>query len=140
MDFSQIFSISESGMEYQRLRLELIANNMANANTTRTASGDIYRPLEALAIAGDFDSLLEQGGALDGVQHVEIIEKNATPRKVFNPGHPHADAQGFVSLPNINPVDEMTNLMMATRAYEANVRVMNAAKTMAQRALEIGSR
>jgi len=134
MDYTSIFEISASGMDFQRLRLETIANNLANANTTRGVDGGIYRPLEAVAQSGqyEFDSILK------GVESINVVEKNAPPRLVFNPSHPDADAEGFVTMPGINPVDEMLSMMLATRGYEANIRAMNAAKTMALRALEIG--
>ena len=146
MDYTAIFEISASGMDFQRLRMETIANNLANANTTRTASGAVYKPLEAMAhtapAVAPFSHLLESTGMpaemMQGIDQVDLVEKNVTPRLVFNPSHPDADAQGYVAMPNINPVDEMLNMMTATRAYEANIRAMNAAKTMASRALEIG--
>ena len=134
MDYAALFEISASGMDFQRLRMETIANNLANANTTRGVNGELYRPLEAVARADDYG--FEQ--AMRGVEDVRIVEKFGPPRSVFNPGHPDADAAGFVTMPNINPVDEMVNMITATRAYEANIRAMNAAKTMAMRALEIG--
>jgi flagellar basal-body rod protein FlgC len=135
MDYTAIFEISASGMDYQRLRLETVANNLANANTTRGVDGGIYRPLEVVATSGRqvFDEVLQ------GVEEVNVVEKNAPPRLVFNPSHPDADAQGYVTMPGINPVDEMLSMMMATRGYEANIRALNAAKTMALRALEIGA-
>ena len=143
MDYLSIFEISATGMEYQRARLETIASNMANANTTRTQNGRLYQPLEAVASTSAFDaaySAIQGANDLRGVEKIEIVERNVAPKKVFDPGHPDADAQGFISMPNINLIDEMTNLMTTTRAYEANVRVLNAAKTMALRAIEIGSK
>lgn len=136
MDYAGIFEISASGMDYQAKRLEVIASNLANINTTRGINGRLYQPLVALASAdsGQFDQLL------GGVAEVDIVERQTAPRLVFNPAHPDADAQGYVAMPNINPVDEMLAMMTATRAYEANIRALNAARTMAMRALEIGSK
>ena len=136
MDYAGIFEISASGMDYQAKRLEVIASNLANINTTRGINGRLYQPLVALASAdsGQFDQLL------GGVAEVDIVERQTAPRLVFNPAHPDADAQGYVAMPNINPVDEMLAMMTATRAYEANIRTLNAARTMAMRALEIGSK
>ena len=136
MDYAGIFEISASGMDYQAKRLEVIASNLANINTTRGINGRLYQPLVALASAdsGQFDQLL------GGVAEVDIVERQTAPRLVFNPAHPDADAQGYVAMPNINPVDEMLGMMTATRAYEANIRALNAARTMAMRALEIGSK
>ena len=135
MDYAGIFEISASGMDYQAKRLEVIASNLANINTTRGINGRLYQPLVALASAdsGQFDQLL------GGVAEVDIVERQTAPRLVFNPAHPDADAQGYVAMPNINPVDEMLAMMTGTRAYEANIRALNAARTMAMRALEIGS-
>ncbi|MFT4826703.1 MAG: flagellar basal-body rod protein FlgC [Halioglobus sp.] len=134
MDYTALFEISGSGMDFQRLRLETIANNLANANTTRGVDGGMYKPLEAVARSGQqqFDSILK------GIEDISVVEKNTPPRLVFNPAHPDADAEGYVAMPGINPVDEMLSMMLATRGYEANIRAMNAAKTMALRALEIG--
>ena len=136
MDYAGIFEISASGMDFQSQRLEAIASNLANINTTRGINGRLYQPLVALASAesGQFDQLL------GGVGDVDIVERQTPPRLVFNPAHPDADAQGYVAMPNINPVDEMLAMMTATRAYEANIRTLNAARTMAMRALEIGSK
>lgn len=135
MDYTALFDISASGMDFQRTRLEVTASNLANANTTRGVNGHLYQPLEALAsaTAGQFDALL------NGVENVSIVERNVAPRLIYNPAHPDADAQGYVAMPNVNPVDEMTNMMTATRAYEANIRALNAARIMAMRALEIGA-
>ncbi|MDA9368095.1 flagellar basal body rod protein FlgC [Flavobacteriaceae bacterium] len=134
MDYMSLFEISASGMDFQRTRMEAIASNLANVNTTRGVNGQLYQPLEAIARTGNasFDNILT------GVGDISIVERNSAPRMLFNPAHPDADAQGYVLMPNVNPVDEMTNMMTATRAYEANVRVMNASRIMAMRALEIG--
>lgn len=136
MDYASVFAISASGMDFQAQRLEVIASNLANINTTRGVNGRLYQPLVALASAdpGQFDQLL------GGIGEVDIVERQTAPRLVFNPAHPDADAKGYVAMPNINPVDEMLAMMTATRAYEANVRTLNAARTMAMRALEIGSK
>jgi flagellar basal-body rod protein FlgC len=147
MDYLQIFDISHSGLSFQRLRMDTIATNLANAQATRSADGTVFRPLEAVAVAGQagqngasFDSVFaEVAGVeqLSGIASMEIREKASAPRLVFDPGHPDANQDGFVEMPNVNPVDEMSNLITATRAYEANIRVMNAAKTLALRTLEI---
>ena len=137
MDYAGIFEISASGMDYQAKRLEVIASTSPTSIPPATAiNGRLYQPLVALASAdsGQFDQLL------GGVAEVDIVERQTAPRLVFNPAHPDADAQGYVAMPNINPVDEMLGMMTATRAYEANIRALNAARTMAMRALEIGSK
>ena len=134
MDFGAIYEISASGMDYEQMRLKAIALNLANSNSTRSSNGQIYKPLEAVARVSN-ESVL---AGLNGVSEAHLVEKNVETRKVFKPSHPDADVDGFIHMPNINPIDEMTNLMMATRAYEANVRVMNAAKSMAAKAMSIG--
>jgi flagellar basal-body rod protein FlgC len=135
MDYTALFEVSATGMDFQRMRMEIIASNLANVNTTRGQNGSLYQPLEA--VASSTASRFEQ--ALKGVTDFEVVPRNSAPRMVFNPSHPDADAQGYVAMPNINPVDEMVNMMTATRAYEANIRAFNAARMMAMRALEIGA-
>ena len=134
MDYTGIFEISASGMDFQRARMEAVASNLANVNTSRGVGGRVYQPLDVVARSADSAS----GEMLTGVGEATVVERNTPPRVVYNPGHPDADARGYVTLPNINPVEEMVNMMTATRAYEANVRAMNAARMMALRALEIG--
>ena len=142
MDIASLFDISAAGMNIERLRLEVSAVNLANANTTRGANGLPFVPQQVVVSAGAsrfdvaFDALNLTAGALP-VAHVERADVPA--RQVYDPGHPDADAKGFVAYPGINPVSEMVRLIAVTRAYEANVRAFNAARAMAQRALEIGS-
>jgi len=138
-----VFAISSSGLDYQRLRMEIIATNLANANTTRTDGGKGFTPLEAVASTTSdnfgkvFDAVAGES-TLRGIESVNVIERDVPPRMKFDPAHPDADAQGFVHMPGINPVNEMTNLVEATRAYEANIKVLSAAKSMAARAMELG--
>jgi flagellar basal-body rod protein FlgC len=133
--------ISASGLSAQRQRMNVIAENLANAETTRTPGGGPYRRKEILFSAqgpapfGDLLGRLTSGG---GVAVLGVQESQAPARRVYNPTHPDADAQGFVAMPNISPIVEMVDLLAATRAYEANVTAVQAAKSMAQKALEIG--
>jgi flagellar basal-body rod protein FlgC len=138
------FEISAAGMNLERQRLDVAAANLANAHTSRTPDGTVYRPLRVVTRAtwmASFDATLQ---ALTGKvpyatpYDVEIQPVDRPPRLVYEPGHPDADAKGFVAYPDVNPVSEMVELMTITRAYEANVRAMNMAKTMALKALEIG--
>lgn len=130
-------AISGSGLSAQRQRMDVIAANIANANVTRTADGSPYRRLETVFAAKLEDASTGQK-ALTGVE-VSQIAPDPTPfQQVYDPGHPDADANGYVSMPNVNIVQEMTDMISATRAYEANVTAMNAAKSMAMKALEIG--
>lgn len=148
MDYSAVFGISAWGMGVDQLRLNIAAMNLANANTTGGPNGAVYHPLEVVTHP-HFSDMLTRYGSAGGPTQVElantgepdtVIEQtNAAPRLVYDPGHPDANAQGYVTYPGINPVSEMVNLISITRSYEANVRAMNAAKTMALKALDIGS-
>lgn len=125
--------ISASGMTAERLRMDVVAENLANVNTSRGADGKPYRRKEVV---------LESRGAsfgqvLDGVQVAGIAADQSAPRRVYDPGHPDADAQGYISLPNVNPALEMVDLISASRGYEANVQAMNAAKQMFLKTLDL---
>lgn len=123
------FDISASGLTAERLRMSVIASNIANAETTRTPSGEPYRRKEVV-----FEPL-ENGG----VKVSAVREDRVTPtRKVYEPGHPDANDQGWVEYPNVILVNEMVDLLAATRAYEANVTAINATKNMINSALNIG--
>jgi flagellar basal-body rod protein FlgC len=129
--------ISASGLTAQRIRLDVIANNLANAETVQTAEGGPYRrQMVVFAARGATDP---SGLTLpsEGVEVTDIVQDPSPPRTVYQPGHPLADANGNVSYPNVNPVVEMVDLMSATRAYEANVAAINAAKSMTAQALDI---
>jgi flagellar basal-body rod protein FlgC len=135
--------ISASGMSAERLRMDVTAENLANADTTRGANGKPYQRKEVVlqeaagtsgfagALAG---AQAEAGG---GVQVTGIVGDPSAPRRVYDPGHPDADAQGYVTLPNVNPVTEMVDLITASRGYEANVQALNAAKQMFTRTLDL---
>lgn len=135
MDINSILSISGAGLDLQKMRLDVIAMNLANASTSRAEDGSIYKPLSVVAQArnnpdissSDFASLLD----------IRVVEKENPIKKVYDPSNPKAGADGYVDMPNVNPIDEMTELMVATRMYEANVQVVNAAKLMTAKALEI---
>ena len=132
-----------SGMTAERLRLDVISNNLANANTTRTAAGGPYRRQQVVFAPREsdasFSSLLNQEMSTgDGVRVVGIVQDQSPLKSVYDPQHPDADARGYVQMPNVNVVSEMVDMMTASRAYEANVAAVNAAKTMALKALDIG--
>ncbi|MEB2285767.1 MAG: flagellar basal body rod protein FlgC [Polyangiaceae bacterium UTPRO1] len=140
MDVATTFAISSSALQAQRLRMDVIAANLANAQSTRTPEGGPYKRRDVVLEAmpgGRFDDVL--GAQPGGVVRVARIEADAAPpRVVFDPGHPDADAKGYVAYPNVNPMIEMVNLMAATRAYEANVAAVNATKRVLEAALSIG--
>lgn len=131
-----------SGMTAERLRLDVISNNIANVNTTRTAEGGPYRrqfvTFEPRGGEGLFSNSLKRQLQLNGVRVTGISKDEAPPRMVYEPGHPDADADGYVKMPNINIVTEMVDMITASRAYEANVTSVNVAKNMMLKALEIG--
>lgn len=133
------FNISASGLVSERLRLDTISNNIANINTTRTPQGGPYRRQQVIFQEALNNSLWSPGGRATGagVRSVGIVEDQAPPIMVYDPSHPDANAQGYVAMPNINIVKEMVDLVSASRAYEANVTALNAAKSMAMRALDI---
>lgn len=135
--------VAASGMTAERLRLDVISNNIANVNTTRTVEGGPYRRQFVVfesrqGDASSFANIMAGQLQLNGVR-VSTIKKDDSPmRMVYEPGHPDADANGYVQMPNINIVTEMVDMMTASRAYEANVTSVNVAKSMMLKALEIG--
>ena len=132
-------TIASQGMTAERTRLEIIASNLANSNTTRTPEGGPYKRRDVIFsstdLASDFSSELDR--ASHGVQVQEIVPDNSQPVRRYEPGHPDADSQGYVSMPNINPLEETVNMMVATRAYQSNLTVFNAAKDMARATIDI---
>lgn len=134
-----------SGLTAERLRMDVISNNIANVNTTRTSQGGAYRrqmvvfsPRENQAT---FSQVLSEKLGTDvgnGVRVVGITEDTSATRLIYDPAHPDANQDGYVEMPNVNVVSEMVDMITATRAYEANVTTINTAKSMALKALEIG--
>ena len=147
MDYRTAFAISATGMNVEKMRVEMVALNLANASSVAGPDGELYQPRRVVTRSSESTSFaMHIGGALrnislpTGVELEDIGFSDTAPRRVYDPTHPVADDRGYVNYPNINPVSEMLELIEATRAYEANVRALNAAKTMASTALEIGSR
>ncbi len=134
MDIFRAFDVSATALAAQKIRMNTIASNLANINTTKTPGGGPYRRRDVL-----FSSvMISEKEGLEGVGLAGVVEDNSPPRAVYDPGHPDADKKGFVLMPNINLIEEMVNMMLATRAYEANVNAFNITKNMYQKALEIG--
>ena len=134
-------AISRTGMDVEWQRLQVIAQNLANTNTTRTAAGGAYRPLRLVSgPKGSFSSLLNgtSAAALSGVEVYGTEEVAGSVRRVHDPKHPHADANGFVTYPEIDRAGEMTLMIQASRAYEANLVALNLAHQMYSRALDLG--
>jgi flagellar basal-body rod protein FlgC len=149
MGLFDAIDVAGSGLAAERLRMDVTAGNLANAQTTQGANGQPYRRREVVlqeAQAGgqSFGSMLSSAVAgsasaspVNGVQVAGIVEDPSAPRRVYDPGHPDADAQGYVTLPNVNPVTEMVDLIGASRSYEANVTAMQAAKQLFSKTLEL---
>ena len=145
MSFLDSFDISASGLTAERQRLDIDAENLANTNTTRTESGGTYRrkmvvlqEIPQTSFRSRFNSILNRTASKGGVQVTEIVEDQRDLNPVYNPDHPDADEDGYVMMPNVDPVKETIDGMSATRSYEANITAFNAMKLMAQKALDIG--
>ncbi len=136
-----VFEVSASGMEAQRLRMNIIASNLANVQTTRTAAGGPYRRKDVVFTtrANAFSGLLNasRDSYAVGVKVAGIINDNRPFKYAYEPGHPDADTSGYVAYPNVNAVEEMVNMISASRSYEANVTAFKASRDMANKALEI---
>lgn len=142
MDFLTALDISTTGLSAQRIRMNIISTNLANVYTTRTPTGGPYRRklvvMEAVPIE-DFESILgSQSESLRRVKVDEIVEDATSFTQIYSPGHPHADKAGYVSMPNVDIMTEMADMLIARRSYEANVTAIGATKAMALKALEIG--
>jgi flagellar basal-body rod protein FlgC len=146
MSFFGSLDVSASGLTAQRLRMDVTAENLANAQTTRTAQGGPYRRKEVVleqAAPGGFGASLASamGGtgtaSPGGVEVAGIVDDSSNFKTVYDPGHPDADARGYVRMPNVDTVTEMTDLISASRAYEANVTAMQTAKQMFSKTLDL---
>jgi len=133
MSLFNIFGVAGSAMAAQSERLNVVASNLANADSATSSTGQVYRAKQVV-----FEATPQgQSGAV-GVKVQQVVEDSSPPRMVYDPNNPLADDKGYVAMPNVNPVEEMVNMISASRAYQTDVDVMNAAKTMLQKALTIG--
>jgi flagellar basal-body rod protein FlgC len=138
MDFLSALRISASGLSAERVRVNLAASNLANAESTRGPNGRPYRRLDPVLEATSFEGELGAAGSGPvGVRVAGIAEDGGAGKRVFNPAHPDAGDDGFVTLPNVNPIHEVVNLLSAQKAYDANASAVDTLKGMAQRALDI---
>lgn len=141
MSLFSALSVSASGMAAQRTRAELLTENLANSETTRTPEGGPYRRKDAVfasqPVAAPFASVFEAALAPTGVQVAGVVTDTRDPVMRYQPGHPDAGPDGYVAMPRINPAEDMVDLMGATRGYQANVAAMTAVKDMIQRSLEL---
>jgi len=144
MAFLNSLSISGSALTATRLRMDVISENIANQNTTRTTNGGPYKRRMVVyePISNDtFRSALQDrlgSNSAKGVRVAKIVEDQTPTTPVYDPQHPDADENGYVEMPNVDPIKETIDMMAATRAYDANITAFNAIKTMASKALEIG--
>jgi flagellar basal-body rod protein FlgC len=145
MNLFSAMEVAASGLGAERVRMNALASNLANARTTRTPEGGPYKRIDPVFQAVPIEDRLaevQRGETQGGVYMVEvpnIRQDQSAPQLIYDPQHPDADARGFVSLPNVNVVEEMVNLITASRSYEAGVTVMQTLKGMAQSALSIGA-
>jgi flagellar basal-body rod protein FlgC len=139
MSLMTAIEVGASGLTAQRRRLEVLISNLVNANTTHPAGTEPYRRKDVLFTASEPE--MSFGAAFDdavqGVEISKVVEDRGDPRKVYEPNHPHADKDGYVSYPHVNAMEAMVNVLSATRSYEANLQAVNMAKEMEQKTLEI---
>ncbi len=136
MSLFNVLNIAGSALDAQSKRLNVVASNLANAESTTSSTGQPYRARHVVFQATPIGGNQLRNGAT--VQVSQIVEDQEPPRRVYDPKHPTADAQGYVSYPNVNAVDEMVNMISASRSYQTNVDVITTTKTMLSRLLTIG--
>jgi flagellar basal-body rod protein FlgC len=132
MSLFNIFNVSGSAMSAQAQRLNTVASNLANADSTSSATGQAYRAKQVV-----FEAVQTEGGGT-GVKVREVVEDASPLKQVYDPKHPNADDKGYVAMPNVNVVDEMVNMLSASRSYQTNVETMNAAKSLLLKTLTLG--
>ncbi len=143
MSLFNLLSVSASGLEAQRRRAEVLTENLANSETTRTSQGGPYRRkdvvFESARAEQPFQSVFrtELGSGVEGVRVAAVVEDQREPDKRYEPGHPDADGQGYVAYPRMNPAEDMVDLMNTTRSYQSNIAAMAAVKDMIQRSLDL---
>jgi flagellar basal-body rod protein FlgC len=140
MAFLPSLNISGSGLSAQKLRMDILAQNITNAETTRTENGGPYlkKAVVFTEQSPSFDAILRNKQTPGGVTVSDIIQNPDAVKRIYDPDHPDADAEGYVMMPNISATEEMVDLISASRSYEANITAFNAVKYMATKALEIG--
>lgn len=143
MDIESMLAVSASALNAEKLRMNVIAGNLANINSTRTPEGGPYRRKDVIfssSPVGTFKAALANAQEqVSGVRVEKIITDPRPFKSIYNPGHPDAGSDGYVLMPNVNLIEEMVNMMSASRAYEANINALQTTKGMLQRALDIGS-
>lgn len=133
MSLFNIFNVAGSAMSAQGQRLNTVASNIANADSATSADGQTYRSKQVV-----FQTVQMGAPTSSGVKVQQVVESTAPPRMVYDPKHPQANEEGYVAMPNVNVVEEMVNMISASRSYQTNVETMNAAKTMLLKTLTLG--
>lgn len=133
MSLFNVFNVAGSAMSAQSQRLNVVASNLANADSSTSATGEPYRAKQVV-----FSAVPLAGTTAAGVKVLEVVEDASPLKQVYDPKHPQADENGNVAMPNVNPVEEMVNMISASRSYQTNVETMNAAKTLLLKTLTIG--
>lgn len=133
MSLFSVFNVAGSAMSAQAQRLNVVASNLANADSATSSTGQVYKAKQVV-----FSAVPVNGAEATGVKVSQVVEDKSPPRMMYDPKSPLADAKGFVTMPNVNVVEEMVNMISASRSYQTNVDTMNAAKTMLQKTLTIG--
>lgn len=133
MSLFNVFNVSASAMTAQSMRLNAVASNLANADSVVSADGKPYRGKQVV-----FEATPMGGATAQGVRVTQVVESAAPPRMVYDPKNPAADEKGYVAFSNVNVVEEMTNMISASRSYQTNVEVLNTAKSMMLQTLQIG--
>ncbi|MDL1862479.1 flagellar basal body rod protein FlgC [Betaproteobacteria bacterium PRO7] len=135
MSLFKVFNVSGSAVSAQSQRLNVVASNLANAESVAGPDGQPYKARQVV-----FQTQMQDADATTaGVRVAQVIEDNSTPRRIHDPQHPLADENGYVTMPNVNVVEEMVNMISASRSYQTNVDVMNTAKSLLQKTLQLGS-
>jgi flagellar basal-body rod protein FlgC len=135
MSLFNVLNVSGSAVSAQSQRLNVVASNLANADSVAGPDGQPYKARQVVFQT----QMLGAGDENAGVRVAQVIEDNAAPRKIHNPDHPLADADGYVTMSNVNPVEEMVNMISASRSYQTNIDVMNTAKSLLQKTLQLGA-
>jgi flagellar basal-body rod protein FlgC len=138
MSLFKVFNIAGSGVQAQSQRLSVVASNLANAESVAGPDGQPYKARHVVFQA-QATGAQPADRQTPGVRVSQVIEDDAPLRKVYDPKHPLADEQGYISMPNVNPVDEMVNMISASRSYQSNIEVMNTAKNLLQKTLQLGN-
>lgn len=133
MSLFSIFNVAGSAMSAQAQRLNVVASNLANADSATSSTGQVYKAKQVV-----FTAVPVNGAEATGVKVEQVVEDKSPPRMMYDPKNPLADAKGYVAMPNVNVVEEMVNMISASRSYQTNVDTMNAAKSMLQKTLTIG--